>query len=228
MNFVKTVLVAITPFAQAVMTNLLSSFISFVFLFLFLRKKRIVISRVIARSVNKSRYTEGGEVAWKFKIINKSMFMEFYNFDVSLVGIKYVENSDGTISEHRKKIDCVCGMKFLSRYIPGWLLRIKRKINPNYIVNFIYRPLTYENLDNYLRERKYDALELAVTCTDSLSGFTHISKELFKSTPIVEGDFTTDGKRDAVKFKRVPDIAWINHENETKKKQITISQEETK
>lgn len=217
-EFCKTVLVVVIPFAQAVGTNLLSSFISFLLLFVFLRKKRIVISKVIARGVNKSRYTEDGEVAWKFKIINKSVFMEFYNFDVSLVGIKYVENSDGTISEHRKKIECVCGVKFLSRYVPGWLLWIKRKMNSDYIVNFIYRPLTYENLDNYFRERKYDALELTVICTDSLSGFTHISRELFKPAPIVEGDFTTDGKRDFVKLKTIPDIAWLNHEKRHKEK----------
>lgn len=217
-EFCKTVLVVVIPFAQAVMTNLLSSFISFLFLFIFLRKKRIVISKVIARGVNKSRYTEDGEVAWKFKIVNKSVFMEFYNFDVSLVGIKYEINSDGALTEHRNKIECVCGVKFLSRYIPGWLLWIKRKMNSDYIVNFIYRPLTYENLDNYFRERKYDALELTVICTDSLSGFTHVSKELFKSAPIVEGDFTTDGKRDFVKSKKIPDIAWLNHEERKQKK----------
>lgn len=216
--FCKTVLEVISGFAREIAVGLLSSFISFLLLFLFMRKKRIVISKVIARSVNKSTYTEYGEVAWKFKIINKSVFMEFYNIDISLTGIKYEVNSDGNPTEHRKKIECICGVKFLSRYIPGWLLWIKRKMNSNYIVNFIYRPLTYENLDNYFRERKYDALELTVICTDSLSGFTHISKELFKSAPIVEGDFTTDGKRDSVKLKRIPDIAWLNHEERSKKK----------
>lgn len=219
MNFVKIVLVLMQGCVREVAINILGSFVSFLLLFLFMRKKRIVISKVIARGVNKSRYTEDGEVAWKFKIINKSIFMEFYNFDVSLVGIKYVENSDGTISEHRNKIDCVCGIKFLSRYIPGWLLWIKRKLNPDYIVNFIYRPLTYENLDNYFRERKYDALELTVICTDSLSGFTHLSRELFKPAPIVEGDFTTDGKRNFVKLKKIPDIAWFNHEERNKEKE---------
>lgn len=214
----KVVLEVMSGFAREVAIGLLSSFISFLLLFLFLRKKRIVISKVIARGVNKSTYTEHGEVAWKFKIVNKSVFMEFYNFDVSLVGIKYVINSDGNLTEHRKEIDCVCGVKFLSRYIPRWLLWIKRKLNSDYIISFIYRPLTYENLDNYFRERKYDALELTVVCTDSLSGRTHIFKELFKSAPIVEGNFTIDGRRNSIKFEKIPDIAWLNHEKRSRQK----------
>lgn len=214
----KVMLGVMPSFVREVATGLLGSFVSFLLLLLFLRKKRIVISKMIVRGVNKSKYTEYGEVAWKFKIINKSVFMEFYNFDVNLVGIKYVINSDGKLTEHRKKIDCSCNVKFLSRYIPRWLLWIKRKINPDYIVNFIYRPLTYENLDDYFRERKYDALELTVVCTDSLSGRTHVSRELFKSAPIVEGNFTIDGRKNSVKFEKIPDIAWLNHEKRKQKK----------
>lgn len=143
--------------------------------------------------------------------------MEFYNFDVSLIGIKYVINSDGELTEHRKKIDCVCNEKILSKYIPGWLLWIRRRLNSDYIVGCFYRPFTYENLDNYFMEKKYDALELIVVCTDSFSGRTHISRKLFKSAPIVEGNFTTDGRIDAVKFEKIPDIAWSNHEKRNKK-----------
>ncbi len=218
-GFSKIMLESIPSFVRDVLAGVICSFISFGLLFLFLRKKRIVISKVIARGVNKSKYTEDGEVAWKFKITNKSMFMEFYNFDVSLIGIKYVVNSDGKLTEHRKKINCVCNMKFLSRYVPRLFLWIRRKLNPNYIIGFVYRPLTYENLDDYFHKRKYDAFELIVVCTDSLSGRTHVVKELFKSAPIVEGDFTIDGSRNSVKFEKIPDIAWSNHKKRNKKKQ---------
>ncbi len=214
----KVMLEVMSSFVRDVIIGLLGSFVSFLLLFLFLRKKRIVISKVIVRGVNKSKHTKHGEVAWKFKIINKSVFMEFYNFDVSLMGIKYVINSDGKLTEHRKKIDCVCNVKFLSKYVPKCILWIKRKLNPNYIIGFVHRPFTYENLDNYFRQRKYDAFELIVVCTDSLSGRTHISKELFQSAPIVEGDFTIDGSRNSVKFEKIPDKAWLNHEKRNKKK----------
>lgn len=216
-EFCKDVLEVIPSFVRELATGVLSSLVSFVLLLFFLRKKRIVISRVIARSVNKSKYKKHGEVAWKFKITNKSILMEFYNFDVSLMGVRYVINSDGKLTEHRKKINCSCKEKVLSRYVPRLFLWIKRMLNPNYIIGFVYRPLTYENLDYYFKERKYDALELTVVCTDSLSGRTHIFKELFKSAPIVEGDFTIDGSRDSVKFEKIPDKAWRNHKKRNKK-----------
>ena len=214
----KMILEAIPSFWRDVLSGIFGSLISFVFLLLFLRKKRIVISKVIACGVNKSKYTKHGETAWKFKITNKSVFMEFYNFDVSLMGIKYVINSDGKLTEHRKKIDCVCNVKVLSRYVPRLILWIKRMLNPSYIIGFVYRPLTYENLDDYCKDRKYNAFELTVVCTDSLSGRTHVFRELFKSAPIVEGDFTIDGSRNSVRFEKVTDKAWANHEKRNKKK----------
>lgn len=215
----KVVLESIPNFVRELLIGVMSSLISFLLLFLFMQIKRIVISKVIVRGVNKSKYTKHGEVAWKFKIVNKSLLMEFYNFDISLMGIKYVINSDGNLTEHRKKIDCVCNVKVLSRYVPRLLVWIIRKFfNPNYIIGFVYRPLTYENLDNYFKQKQYDALELTVVCTDSLSGRTHVTKELFESAPIVEGDFTIDGSKGFVKFEKIPDKAWVNHEKRNKKK----------
>lgn len=194
--------------------NLLSAIFSFIMVTLFLWRPRIVISDRIARGVNRSVYDDG-EVAWKFKIVNKSMLMAFYNFDIKLTGIRYETLADNTRTQHIKTIETVAAVRRLTRYIPRPILWIKRKVNPNYTISFAYRPLTYCNLDELASE--YSEFKLSVLCTDSLTGKTHYAEKVFEFSPVYEGEFTNDGRTNVILSKRIPAVAWENHENRMRK-----------
>ena len=44
---------------------------------------KIKISKKILRGVNYSEFKDYGEVAWKFKIVNKSLLVSFFEFDIN-------------------------------------------------------------------------------------------------------------------------------------------------
>ena len=66
-------------FYYDLMMGLGTTFIGFLIVLLVFGRKKLVISDKISVSVNQSRDRKIGEPAWKFKIVNKSLFMKFYN-----------------------------------------------------------------------------------------------------------------------------------------------------
>ena len=175
------------------LVGIVSTFFCFIIAFFFCSIHRIKLSKKITLSVNVKKDGEQ-RLAWKFKIVNTSIFTGFANFDIKLVGINYVRNSDNTLTQHRDAIDVVAGVRRLTRYIPLPILFIKRLINPDYTITFAYRPVTFENLN--LKKNEYEALELSVSCVDTLTGRPHVylhEYPLSKRT-ILEGNFTNDGR----------------------------------
>ena len=73
-----------------IITTLLSVVITSIVFF----SPKIKISKKILRGVNYSEFKDYGEVAWKFKIVNKSFFVSFFEFDIKLTGIKYKNIED--------------------------------------------------------------------------------------------------------------------------------------
>ena len=199
-------------FCQGIITGLISSLIAFLATLFVFSRSCLKISPKIARGVNKSFYKPDGEVAWKFKIVNKSPFVRLSNIDTKLVGIQYVRNSDNTFTEHRTSIPCIPGVRILERYTPDWIVRLKRKRNPKYTADYTYRPLTFMNLD----DAKFEVIELSIVYTDSISGWTHFASKKFEST-IVEGEFSNDSKLDCIISQDIPKVAWDNHKNRMEK-----------
>lgn len=200
----------ILSITAGVVSSLLGTFSCFVIIHIFSRKNKIFISDKIAVGTNFSRYENDGETAWKFKIINKSIFVFFFSFDIKLISILYKENKDGTFTQHRSNIPCVCNSIRLSRYEPKWLVWIKRKINKKHTISFAYRPLTYENIAKGFKEKKYDKLELSIVCTDSLTGNRRFFMRRFDSTALAEGEFSNDGGNKIIPCE-VSKEAWDNH-----------------
>lgn len=209
-NFFKT-----NQFYYDLMMGLGTTFIGFLIVLLVFGRKKIVISDKISVSVNKSRDRKIGEPAWKFKIINKSLFIKFYNFDVKLYGINYITSADNTKTEHKKMIESLAGIRELGRYIPSFILKMIRKKNKDYAINFAYRPLTYSNLMELSKE--FEVFELSVFATDSLTGRLHFFKKTFHPTIFVEGDFTNDGNLNEIKSSKIPDEVWKNYKKKQKK-----------
>ena len=199
-------------FFIGIVTGLISSFVAFLITLVIFSRSCLKISSLISRGVNKSTYQDDGEVAWKFKIINKSPFVRLSDIDTKLVGIKYVRNDDGTYTEHRKVIPCLAGVRILDRYIPNWFVRLKRKFNVKYTVNYCYRPLTYTNLD----EANYDDIELSILYTDSISGWKHFTSKKFHNV-IQEGEFSNDGYLNHIVPQKISQAAWDNHYDRMKK-----------
>ncbi|UKI54917.1 MAG: hypothetical protein L6V90_09755 [Treponema succinifaciens] len=166
-------------------------------------------------SVNQSCDRKIGEPAWKFKIVNKSLFIKFYNFDVKLYGINYITSADNTKTEHKKMIESLAGIRELGCYIPNFILKMIRKKNKDYAINFAYRPLTYHNLMELSKE--FEVFELSVFATDSLTGRLHFVKKTFHPTIFVEGDFTNDGNLNQIESKKIPDEVWKNYRKKQKK-----------
>ena len=199
-------------FIIGIITGLISSFIAFLTTLFVFSRSCLKISPKIVRGVNKSHYKTDGEVAWKFKIINKSPFVRLSDIDTKLIGIKYIQNDDKTFTEHRTSIECIAGVRILDRYVPNWILRIRRKRNPKYTADYVYRPITYKNLD----EEDYDAFELSVIYTDSISGWTHFASRKFNRM-ISEGEFSNDGKIDCIIPQQISNEAWENHNDRVNK-----------
>lgn len=192
-----------------------TTFIGFLIVLLVFGRKKLVISDKISVSVNQSRDRKIGEPAWKFKIVNKSLFIKFYNFDVKLYGINYITSADNTKTEHKKMIESLAGIRELGCYIPNFILKMIRKKNKDYAINFAYRPLTYHNLMELSKE--FEVFELSVFATDSLTGRLHFVKKTFHPTIFVEGDFTNDGNLNEIKSKKIPDEVWKNYKKKQKK-----------
>lgn len=192
-----------------------TTFIGFLIVLLVFGRKKLVISDKISVSVNKSCDRQIGEPAWKFKIINKSLFIKFYNFDVKLYGINYITSADNTKTEHKKMIESLAGIRELGCYIPGFILKMIRKKNKDYAINFAYRPLTYHNLMELSKE--FEVFELSVFATDSLTGRLHFVKKTFHPAIFVEGDFTNDGNLNQIESKKIPDEVWKNYKKKQKK-----------
>lgn len=209
-NFFKT-----NQFYYDLMMGLGTTFIGFLIVLLVFGRRKIVISDKISVSVNKSRDRQIGEPAWKFKIINKSLFIKFYNFDVKLYGINYITSADNTKTEHKKMIESLAGIRELGCYIPNFILKMIRKKNKDYAINFAYRPLTYHNLMELSKE--FEVFELSVFATDSLTGRLHFVKKTFHPTIFVEGDFTNDGNLNQIESKKIPDEVWKNYKKKQKK-----------
>lgn len=203
MNFILSIITGI-------FSSLIGTFLCFVIIYFFSRKNEIFISDKIAIGTNFSRYEKDGETAWKFQIINKSFFVTFFEFDVKLTSILYVENRDGTFTQHRNDIPCVCNWLRLSRYEPKWFVWVKRKIDKKHTIGFTYRPHTYKDIANGFKKREYDELELSVVCTDSLTGNRRFFKRVFDSTTFVEGEFSNDGGNKIIPCE-VSKEAWDNH-----------------
>ena len=187
-----------------IITTLLSVVITFIVFF----SPKIKISKKILRGVNYSEFKDYGEVAWKFKIVNKSFFVSFFEFDIKLTGIKYKNIEDGTSTEHRENIKIWAGIRELTRYEPRFITFIRRKKNPDYAISYAYRPLTYVNLEEAFL--KYDKIELSVKYIDSLIGRIHHTKRYFENT-ISQGDFSNDGRLDCVIPNKISVFAWKNH-----------------
>lgn len=217
----------ILSITSGIVSSLIGTFLCFVIIHIFSRKNKIFISDKIAVGTNFSRYEKNGETAWKFKIINKSLFVIFFSFDVKLTSILYVENNDGTFTQHRNNIPCVCNSIRLSRYEPKWLVWIKRKINKEHTISFAYRPLTYENIAEGFKEKKYDKLELSIICTDSLTGNRRFFKRVFDSTALTEGEFSNDGENKIIP-NEVSKEAWDNHNKQAFLSDKILDGEETK
>lgn len=192
-----------------------TTFIGFLIVLLVFGRKKLVISDKISVSVNQSRDRKIGEPAWKFKIVNKSLFIKFYNFDVKLYGINYITSADNTKTEHKKMIESLAGIRELGCYIPNFILKMIRKKNKDYAINFAYRPLTYHNLMELSKE--FEVFELSVFATDSLTGRLHFVKKTFHPAIFVEGDFTNDGNLNEIKSKKIPDEVWKNYKKKQKK-----------
>lgn len=189
--------------------GIVSTGIVFVITILVFTRQRILVSCKIARGVNKSTFKTDGEVAWKFHIMNKSLFAEIYDLQVKLVGIQIVKNDDGTCTQHRKLIDSITGTWRLSRRLPDWILAKIRAKDKQYTIDFSYRPLTYENLDELAKE--YDKFELSVMYTDSITGRIHVVIKEFENVIVEEGEFSNDGRLDYTSSEKIPEIAWKNH-----------------
>lgn len=202
-------------FYYDLMMGLGTTFIGFLIVLLVFGRKKLVISDKISVSVNQSRDRKIGEPAWKFKIVNKSLFIKFYNFDVKLYGINYITSADNTKTEHKKMIESLAGIRELGCYIPNFILKMIRKKNKDYAINFAYRPLTYHNLMELSKE--FEVFELSVFATDSLTGRLHFVKKTFHPTIFVEGDFTNDGNLNEIKSKKIPDEVWKNYKKKQKK-----------
>lgn len=188
--------------------GILSTFISICISFVVFFSPKIKISKKILRGVNFSNFKDDGEVAWKFKIVNKSLLVSFFEFDIKLTGIKYKNIEDGTSTEHRENIKIWAGIRELTRYEPRFITFIRRKKNPGYTISYAYRPLTYVNLEEAFL--KYDKIELSVKYIDSLIGRIHHTKRYFENT-ISQGDFSNDGRLDCVIPNKISVFAWKNH-----------------
>lgn len=193
-----------------VLSSMAGTFLCFIIVCFFSSKNEIFISDRIAIGTNFSRYEKDGETAWKFQIINKSWFVTFSSFDVKLTSILYVENSDGTFTQHRNDIPCVCNWLRLSRYAPKWFVWIRRKIDKKYTIGFTYRPHTFKDIAEGFKKREYDELELSVVCTDSLTGNRRFFKRVFDSTAFAEGEFSNYGENKIIPCE-VSKEAWDNH-----------------
>ena len=139
--------------------------------------QRIKISKIILIGVKEKDTTEK-RVAWTFKIVNKSIFTSFVNFDIKLCGINYPRTSDGVITQHRTSIPILAGVRELKQNIPLpilWLSRLIKQDDSN--INFAYRPLSLVNLNEEFK--KYEELELNVLCTDTLIGKPHSFTQVF-------------------------------------------------
>lgn len=202
-------------FYYDLMMGLGTTFIGFLIVLLVFGRKKLVISDKISVSVNQSRDRKIGEPAWKFKIVNKSLFIKFYNFDVKLYGINYITSADNTKTEHKKMIESLAGIRELGCYIPSFILKMIRKKNKDYAINFAYRPLTYHNLMELSKE--FEVFELSVFATDSLTGRLHFVKKTFHPAIFVEGDFTNDGNLNEIKSSKIPDEVWKNYKKKRKK-----------
>lgn len=188
--------------------GIVTTIISVVITFLVFFSPKVKISKKILRGVNYNEFKDCGEVAWKFKIVNKSIFVSFFEFDIKLTGIKYKVVGDNSYTEHRDDINIVAGLRELSRYEPIFITFIKRKFNPSYTISYVYRPLTYVNLEDAFS--KYDKLELSLIYTDSLIGRIHHTKRYFENV-ISQGDFSNDGRLNHVLPNEISDFAWENH-----------------
>ena len=188
--------------------GILSTFISICISFVVFFSPKIKISKKILRGVNFSNFKEYGEVAWKFKIVNKSMLVSFFEFDIKLTGIKYKIIEDGSVIEHRENIKICAGIRELARYEPRFITFLKRKNDSSYTVSYVYRPLTYVNLEEAFL--KYDKIELSVKYVDSLIGRIHHTKKYSENT-IIQGDFSNDGRLNCVLPNTISSYAWKNH-----------------
>lgn len=195
---------------NGVISSLIGTFLSFIIVYIISRGNKIFISDRIAIGTNFSRYEKDGETAWKFQIINKSWFVTFFSFDIKLTSILYVENRDGTFTQHRNDIPCVCNWLTLSKRAPKWIAWIRRRMNKKYTIGFTYRPHTYKDIAEGFKKREYDELELSVVCTDSLTGNRRSFMRVFDSTAFVEGEFSNDGDNRIIPCE-VSKEAWDNH-----------------
>lgn len=211
MDFILSIVIGIV-------SGLIGSVVIFIIVCIGSRKNEIFISDRIAVGTNFSRYEKDGETAWKFQIINKSRFVTFFGFDIKLTSILYVENNDGTFTQHRNDIPCVCNWLRLSNYESKSIVLKERKKNKKYTIGFTYRPYTYENIEKGFEDGKYDELELSVVCTDSLTGNRRFFTRVFNSTAFAEGEFSNDGD-DKIKPCKVSKEAWENHN-----KRVVIAQ----
>lgn len=207
----------IQTFVMGIITGILSSFCVYLIISLLLRLFGVAISNRIVRSVNTSFYNEK-VVAWKFKVVNKFPFMSIQITEVKLVGIKYVLSSEGIRSEHRKELKCIAGVAELTKYLSKKALEKKIEKDADYVPDFFYRPLTFDNLDEL--SRQYSEYELSVRYIDSLSGRNQVKRQRIKSDCIVEGDFLMDGSVNQFEQKPIPAVAWENYRKQKEKENL--------
>lgn len=195
---------------SALELNIISTLISFLLAYFFISNQKIKISKKILIGVNKKNNKEK-RIAWKFKIVNKSIFTTFVNFDIKLFGINYIRTSDGIITQHRTSIPILAGVRELRRNIPFPILCLTRLIaQDEKNINFAYRPLSLENLNEQFE--KYEELELNVLCTDTLIGKPHSFTQVFRNSnrTIRRGDFSNDGRLNKVEDLKEYDEEFIN------------------
>ena len=190
--------------------NIISTLLCFLLTYFFISNQKIKISKIILISVNEKDNKEK-RVAWKFKIVNKSVFTTFVNFDIKLVGINYTITNDGISTQHRNSIPILAGVRELKRNIPLPILLLIRLIKQDDSnINFAYRPLSLINLNEEFK--KYEELELNILCTDTLIGKPHSFTQIFTNPnrTIRRGDFSNDGRLNKVNELKQCDTEFIN------------------
>jgi hypothetical protein len=193
---------------SAIITSLITSFIIWISTMILLSGQKVKIHEKIVYDINTSK--EGEKWVYKFKIVNSSMLAKMFDFDIRLIGVKFIQNKfEKSHTEHLDLIaeynsDHSKGLKYdrlleLGKYKTWPEVLIRRKtgklMKKEFRINFGYRIITSVNLDEPFKE--YDIIRLTVKYKDSLFSRTHIVRRDFwcnnADKLIFVGMFTDDG-----------------------------------